>query len=67
MGTIADSLFNALMSWVRALVSSLWALVSSEQTTMLEFLGKNWIMIALVLIVFASFRISVRIMEKKEY
>lgn len=52
MGTIADSLFNALMSWVRALVSSLWALVSSEQTTMLEFLGKNWIMIALVLIAF---------------
>ena len=41
MGTFADSLFNVLMSWVRALVSAFWALFSSENTTALEFLGKT--------------------------
>ncbi len=50
MGTLADSLFTVMMSWVRALVSGIWALFSSEHTTVLEFLGKNWIMIAVVLI-----------------
>ena len=50
MGTFADSLFNVLMSWVRALVSAFWALFSSENTTALEFLGKNWLMIALVIV-----------------
>lgn len=50
MGTLADSLFTVLMSWVRALVSSIWALFSSERTTILEFLGQNWLMIAAVLI-----------------
>lgn len=50
MGTLADSLFTALMSWVRALVSGIWALFSSEHTTVLEFLGKHWLVIALVII-----------------
>ena len=50
MGTIADSLFNVLMSWVRALVNALWALFSADGTTVLEFLGKNWLMVALVII-----------------
>ena len=50
MGTIADSLFNVLMSWVRARVNSLWALFSAEGTTALEFLSKNWLMIAVVMI-----------------
>lgn len=51
MGIAADSLFNALMSWVRALVNALWALFSADRTTALEFLGKNWMAIAAVLIV----------------
>ncbi len=50
MGTIADSLFSALMSWVRALVNSIWALFTSEHTTLLELLAKNWVLIAVVLI-----------------
>ena len=50
MGTFADSLFAVLMSWVRALVSSLWALFTSERTTALEFLGKNWLLIVIVLV-----------------
>ena len=50
MGTIADSLFTVLMSWVRALVNAIWALFSSDGTTLLGFLGKHWIAIALVII-----------------
>ncbi|MBR5559988.1 MAG: hypothetical protein IKU73_01080, partial [Clostridia bacterium] len=50
MGTLADSLFTVLMSWVRALVNGLWALFSAERTTTLEFLGKHWLLIAVVLI-----------------
>ena len=51
MGILTDSLFSALMSWVRALVTAIWALFSSERTTALEFLAKNWIGIAALLIV----------------
>ena len=50
MGAWADSLFTVLMSWVRALVNGIWALFSSDHTTILEFLGKNWLVIAIVLI-----------------
>ena len=50
MGTLADSLFNVLMSWVRALVNSLWALFTTDHTTLLEFLGKNWIWIVAVIL-----------------
>ena len=50
MGTIADSLFTVLMSWVCALVNAIWALFSSDGTTLLGFLGKHWIAIALVII-----------------
>ena len=46
MGTLADSLFTVLMSWVRALVNGLWALFSADRTTTLEFLGKHWLLIA---------------------
>ena len=51
MGTLADSMFSVLMSWVRALVSAIWALFGSERTTALEFLGKNWLGIAALMIV----------------
>ena len=50
MGAFVDSLFNILMSWVRALVSGIWALFSDERMTVLEFLGKNWIAIAVLMI-----------------
>ena len=50
MGTLTDSLFTVLMSWVRGLVNALWALFSSDHTTALEFLGKHWLLIAAVLI-----------------
>ena len=50
MGIFADSLFTALMSWVRALVSSIWALFTSDHTTLLGFLGKNWLMIVIAIV-----------------
>ena len=52
MNTVADSLFSALMSWVRALVNAIWAIFTSERTTILEFLGKNWLLIVAALIAF---------------
>jgi len=51
MGIAADSLFSVMMSWVRALVSAFWALFSGDRTTALGFLGKNWMVIAAVIIV----------------
>lgn len=50
MGTVTDSLFSVLMGWVRGLVDALWALFSSDHTTALEFFGKNWLLIAGVII-----------------
>ena len=50
MGTLADSLFNVLMSWVRALVNAIWALFTTDHTTLLEFLGKNWVLIVVVIL-----------------
>ena len=50
MGTLADSLFTLLMGWVRALVNAIWALFTTDHTTVLEFLGKNWIWIVAVIL-----------------
>ena len=50
MGTLADSLFNVLMSWVRALVNSIWALFTTDHMTLLEFLGKNWVMPVVIML-----------------
>ena len=50
MGTLADSLFNLLMGWVRALVNAIWALFTTDHTTLLEFLGKNWVLIVVLIL-----------------
>lgn len=50
MGTLADSLFNVLMSWVRALVNSIWALFTTDHMTLLEFLGKNWVILVVIML-----------------
>ena len=50
MGTLADSLFNLLMGWVRALVNAIWALFTTDHTTLLEFLGKNWVLIVVAIL-----------------
>ena len=50
MGTFADSLFTVLLGWVRGLVNGLWALFNSDHTTLLEFFGKNWLIIAAAIV-----------------
>ena len=50
MGTLADSRFNLLMGWGRALVNAIWALFTTDHTTLLEFLGKNWVLIVVVIL-----------------
>ena len=50
MGTLADSRFNVLMGWVRALVNAIWALFTTDHTALLEFLGKNWVLIVVVIL-----------------
>ncbi|MBQ7885415.1 MAG: hypothetical protein IJ313_00820 [Clostridia bacterium] len=50
MGTFADSLFTVLLSWVRGLVNAIWALFTSDHTTVLEFFGKNWLIIAVAVV-----------------
>lgn len=50
MGTFADSLFTVLLSWVRGLVNAIWALFTSDHTTLLEFFGKNWLIIAVAIV-----------------
>ena len=50
MGTRAESLFNVQMGWVRALVNGIWGLFTTDHTTLLEFLGKSWIMIVVVIL-----------------
>jgi len=50
MGMFADSLFTVLMSWVRGLVNAIWALFTSDHTTALAFFGKNWLIIAVVIV-----------------
>ena len=50
MGTLADSLFNLLMGWVRALVNAIWALFTTDHTTLLEILGKYWVLSVVVIL-----------------
>ena len=38
------------MGWVRALVNAIWALFTTDHTTLLEFLGKNWVLIVVVIL-----------------
>lgn len=41
MGTLADSLFNVLMGWVRALVNGIWALFTTVTRPCWNFWAKT--------------------------
>ena len=41
MGTLADSLFNLLMGWVRALVNAIWALLPPTTRPCWNFSAKT--------------------------
>ena len=43
MGTLANSLFRALLGWIRTLSAEIWNTFSSpEGTTLLSWLGAHW-------------------------
>ena len=51
MGAFADSLFTLLLGWVRGLVSAIMTLFSSGgKNGLIPFLGKNWLLIVLVIL-----------------
>ena len=50
MGTLANSLFQGLMGWIRSLSAEVWNTIQSpEGTTLLSWLGQHWKGIALIL------------------
>jgi len=50
MGTLANSVFQLLLDWIRALSVEIWNTVSSpDGSTLFGLIGKNWIWITLVL------------------
>ncbi len=50
MGTLANSLFQGLLGWIRALSVQVWHTVSSpESPTLLSWIGGNWKILAIVL------------------
>ena len=50
MGTLANSLFQTLMGWIRTLCSEIWKTASSpKSTTFLAWIGSNWKTVALIL------------------
>lgn len=50
MGTLANSLFQALMGWVRMLSAEIWNTVfSPDRTTLAAWIGQHWKALALVL------------------
>lgn len=50
MNGFAHSILSLMLSWIRALINSVWRLLSSEDGSMLyQFLAGNWLRIVLVL------------------
>ena len=50
MGSFAKTVFSVLLGWLQGLVSMIWsALTADNGTGFLEFIGENWIKIAVIL------------------
>ena len=50
MGSFANTLFSILLGWLQAVTSVIWsALTEKGGESFLQFIGKNWIMIAVIL------------------
>lgn len=43
MGSFANTVFSLLLGWVRSAVASLWAMMSSEGSGALAWLGEHWL------------------------
>lgn len=50
MGKFTDLLFSILLGWVRALADSIWAIFTSDKNSLLEWLGKYWMPVCLVIV-----------------
>lgn len=50
MGKFTDLLFSILLGWVRALANSIWAIFTSDRNSLLEWLGKYWLPVCIVLV-----------------
>ena len=52
MGSFANSLFTVMLGWLQSAVSAVWYAFTSENgNTLFTWIGKHWILIALVLCV----------------
>lgn len=52
MGSLANTLFRIMLSWLQGVVSSVWNAFTSEKGgTFLDWIGNNWIPIAVILCV----------------
>ena len=50
MGSFANTLFRIMLSWLQGTVSALWSAFTSEKGgSFLEWIGNNWIPIAMIL------------------
>lgn len=43
MGSFANTVFSMLLGWVRSAVAGLWALMSSEGSSVFAWLGEHWL------------------------
>ena len=52
MGSLVNTLFRIMLSWLQGVVSSVWTALTSEKGgTFLDWIGNNWIPIAVILCV----------------
>ena len=50
MGSFANTVFSIMLGWLQTLASMLWsAMAGKEGGSLLQFIGKNWIRIAVIL------------------
>ena len=50
MGSFANTVFSLLLGWLQTVTSVIWsALTGKNSESFLQFIGKNWILIAAVL------------------
>ena len=50
MGSISNTIFSILLGWIKGLVSMIWAsFTGKEGETFLQFIGKNWIIITVII------------------
>lgn len=53
MGTLSNSVFQALLGWIRTLSSEIWSTVTApDSSTILRWVGQNWLSLAAGLCVF---------------